>query len=52
MALSGVRQELLAQLKGQELHVPDLRLIFEHWPIDINPKIEGIRASVPARILR
>lgn len=52
MALSSTRQELLAQLKGQELYVPDLRLMFKHWPMEINHEIEGIRASVPRRILR
>lgn len=52
MALSSIRQELLAQLKGQELYVPDLRLMFKHWPMEINHEIEGIRASVPRRILR
>lgn len=52
MAFSGARQELFAQLKVQELYVPDLRLMFEHWPTDISLEIEGIRASVPRRILR
>lgn len=52
MALSRARSDLLAQLQGQELHVPDLRLILNHWPIDINPQIEAVRASVPRRLLR
>ncbi|KAK2758475.1 terpene synthase metal-binding domain protein [Colletotrichum kahawae] len=53
MALHGrpVRQELLEHLRGQELRIPDLRLMFKHWPMDVNPKLESIRASVPNRIL-
>ncbi|KAF4876890.1 Presilphiperfolan-8-beta-ol synthase [Colletotrichum siamense] len=52
MALHGkpVRQELLEQLRGQELRIPDLRLMFKHWPMDINTQLESIRASVPNRI--
>ncbi|KAF5528452.1 Presilphiperfolan-8-beta-ol synthase [Colletotrichum aenigma] len=52
MALHGkpVRQELLEQLRGQELRVPDLRLMFRHWPMNINTQLESIRASVPNRI--
>ncbi|KAF4808338.1 Presilphiperfolan-8-beta-ol synthase [Colletotrichum siamense] len=45
-----VRQELLEQLKGQELRIPDLGLMFKYWPMDVNPKLESIRASVPNRI--
>ncbi|KAF5513373.1 Presilphiperfolan-8-beta-ol synthase [Colletotrichum fructicola] len=45
-----VRQELLEQLRGQELRIPDLRLMFKHWPMDINTQLESIRASVPNRI--
>ncbi|KAF5516045.1 Presilphiperfolan-8-beta-ol synthase [Colletotrichum siamense] len=52
MALHGkpVRQELLEQLRGQELRIPDLRRMFKHWPMDINTQLESIRASVPNRI--
>ncbi|KAF3804594.1 hypothetical protein GCG54_00012081 [Colletotrichum gloeosporioides] len=52
MALHGkpIRQELLEQLRGQELRIPDLRLMFKHWPMDINSQLKSIRASVPNRI--
>ncbi|KAF4831147.1 Pristinol synthase [Colletotrichum tropicale] len=52
MALHGkpVRQELLEQLRGQELRIPDLGIMFKHWPMDVNIQLESIRASVPNRI--
>lgn len=52
MTQSGTRQELLAKLQGQEFHFPELRLMFKHWPMDINPAIEEIRALVPKRLFR
>lgn len=50
MACVDVRRDLLHQLKGQGLHLPDLRLLFKHWPTNVNPNLEGLRALAPGRI--
>ncbi|KAJ0131859.1 hypothetical protein CTA2_2770 [Colletotrichum tanaceti] len=50
MACVDVRRNLLHQLKGQGLHVPDLRLLFQHWPSNVNPNLEELRALAPGRI--
>ena len=52
MPLSATRQDLLTQLKGQCLEIPDLSLVFKHWPLDISPSLEEMRALVPSRIDR
>ncbi|KAF2121055.1 isoprenoid synthase domain-containing protein [Lophiotrema nucula] len=45
------RQQLLDSLRGQNLHIPDLRVIFQHWPQAVSPHLEGLKLDVPDRLL-
>lgn len=35
-------QEILGALRGEILHVPDLREIFKDWPVDANTNYKEI----------
>ena len=36
------RSQLLASLKGQRIHIPNLRPIFSGWPARVNPNREAL----------
>ncbi|KAK1690063.1 hypothetical protein BDP55DRAFT_628587 [Colletotrichum godetiae] len=50
MACPDVRQTLIQQLKGQDLHILDLGLLFKQWPKDVSPCLEGLRTLTAERI--
>ncbi|EXF74184.1 hypothetical protein CFIO01_07834 [Colletotrichum fioriniae PJ7] len=50
MACLDVRQTLIHQLKGQDLRIPDLSILFERWPKDVSPCLEGLRTLSGERI--
>ena len=52
MAGLEVRQDLVGELRGQTVHVPDLHDILPDWPHAINPEIERLRRDVEARLDR
>lgn len=52
MACLDVRQTLIQQLKGQDLRIPDLSILFERWPKDVSPCLEGLRTLSGERIAR
>lgn len=52
MACPDVRQTLIQQLKGQDLHILDLSLLFKRWPKDVSPCLEGLRTLTAERIAR
>ncbi|KAF2733669.1 terpenoid synthase [Polyplosphaeria fusca] len=49
--LCASRQRLLESLKGQHLHIPDLRVLFEHWPQAVSPHLEQLKLDVPEKLL-
>jgi hypothetical protein len=50
-ALCPPRQRLLDSLRGQHLHIPDLRVLFEHWPQAVSPYLDQLKLDVPERLL-
>ncbi|KAG7038968.1 alcohol dehydrogenase [Colletotrichum scovillei] len=50
MACLDVRQTLIQQLKGQDLRIPDLSLLFKPWPKDASPCLEGLRTLSGERV--
>lgn len=52
MACLDVRQTLIQQLKGQDLRIPDLSLLFKQWPKDASPYLESLRILSGERIAR
>ncbi|KAI3550444.1 hypothetical protein CABS01_13506 [Colletotrichum abscissum] len=50
MACLGVRQTLIQQLRGKDLRIPDLSLLFKQWPKDTSPCLEGLRTLSGERI--
>lgn len=42
----GELSKLLAQLQGKNLHIPNLRPIFEKWPFAVNKHLEALRQYV------
>ncbi|KAK0379815.1 hypothetical protein CMEL01_11421 [Colletotrichum melonis] len=50
MACLSVRQTLIQQLRGQDLRIPDLSLLFRQWPKDASLCLEGLRTLSGERI--
>ncbi|KAI4117593.1 MAG: hypothetical protein LQ345_002224, partial [Seirophora villosa] len=50
MAGSTVREDLIRDLRGRTIHVPDLHDVMPDWPHAINPQIESLRRDVEARL--
>ncbi|KAL9078210.1 MAG: hypothetical protein Q9157_002863 [Trypethelium eluteriae] len=44
------RRLLLDSLKGQRIHIPDLHVLFQHWPISINKELERLRFDVDRKL--
>ncbi len=40
------RKTLLASLRGQQIRVPDLKPLFEHWPTKKNESIDDMRQNI------
>ncbi|KAF2871389.1 isoprenoid synthase domain-containing protein [Massariosphaeria phaeospora] len=49
--LCASRQQLLSSLKGQQLHIPDLRVIFQHWPQAVSPVLDGLKLDLPEKMM-
>lgn len=41
---------LLKSLAGQQIHIPDLHRLFQHWPHYVNPHVETLRVYVNERL--
>jgi hypothetical protein len=50
--LCASRQRLLASLHGQSLDIPDLRVIFQHWPEAASSHLEVLELDASERLLR
>lgn len=46
------RQRLHTSLRGQNLDIPDLRVIFQHWPEVVSSHLEGLELDASERLLR
>ena len=44
------QQQLLDLLRGQSLVIPDLQLLFNHWPQAIHPELGRLRKDVDRRL--
>jgi hypothetical protein len=40
------REKLLASLRGQTIHIPDLTPLFQHWPTKTSPNLERMRVDI------
>ena len=51
MPITGVtREDILNDIRGQEVRIPDFRHLFESWPTMVNPNEDAVKRVV-ARIL-
>ena len=44
------RQQLLMSLRGHTLKIPNLQVLFNHWPQHVNPELDRLRADVDERL--
>ena len=44
------RQQLLKLLRGQSLVIPDLEILFDHWPQSVNPEENRLRDDVDRKL--
>lgn len=40
------KKELLKNLQGQKLEIPDLHDLFRDWPQRIHPEVERLRSAI------
>jgi hypothetical protein len=40
------REKLLASLRGQTVHIPDLKPLFQYWPTATSPHLQRIQDDV------
>lgn len=48
--LGNSRQQLLKSLQGQSLVIPDLEILFDHWPQNVNPEENRLRDDVDRKL--
>ena len=44
------RIPLLKSLKGRRLYIPDIQVLFSHWPQHINPELELLREDIDKKL--
>ena len=48
--LGSSRQRILESLRGETFVVPDLQILFHHWPQRVNPEEKRLRDDVNRRL--
>lgn len=52
LGLGSPRQRLVRSLRGKTFIIPDLELIFHHWPYGVNPEVEHLQKELDQRMVQ